>query len=59
MNNLHLIQWHDDEDKGVHCSLTAARNYAFIISDLCCENYGIALLPNRHCPAGWFYFVVN
>ena len=44
-------QWHDDEDKGVHCSLTIARNYAFIISDLCCENYGIALLPNRHCPA--------
>ena len=46
-----FVQWHDEEDKGVHCSLTIARNYAYTISDLCCDSYKISLLPNRHCPA--------
>ena len=33
------------------CSLTRVRNYAYTISDMCCEHYGLSLLPNRHVPA--------
>ncbi|XP_032783335.1 protein maelstrom homolog [Daphnia magna] len=44
-------QWHVDEDNVTFCSLTRVKNYAYTISDLCCENYDLSLLPNRHCPA--------
>ena len=46
-----VVQWHVEEDNVTFCSLTRVRNYAYTISDLCCEYYGLALLPNRHCPA--------
>jgi len=44
-------QWHYDEDRSQHCSLTAVRRYAYVISDMCCSHYQLKLLPNRHCPA--------
>lgn len=40
-----------DEDNVTFCSLTRVKNYAYTISDLCCENYDLSLLSNRHCPA--------
>ena len=46
-----VAQWHKTEDNETFCSLTRVRNYAYTISDLCCEFYDLALLPNRHCPA--------
>lgn len=45
------MKWHCDEDRTAYCSLAIARNYAYVISDLCCEHYGVQLLPDRHCPA--------
>jgi hypothetical protein len=52
-NNLNYViaQWHVDEDNVTFCSLTRVRNYAYTISDLCCEYYDLSLLPNRHCPS--------
>lgn len=44
-------QWHLDEDRSSHCSLTAVKRYAFVISDYCCKHFGLRLLPNRHVPA--------
>lgn len=46
-----LQQWHEDEDNVTFCSLTRVKNYAYTISDMCCEHYGLSLLPNRHVPA--------
>lgn len=48
---IYFLKWHEDEDRTKYCSLSIVRNYAYIISDMCCEHYGLRLLPNRHCPA--------
>lgn len=44
-------QWHEDQDNVTFCSLTRVRNYAYTISDMCCDYYGLTLLPNHHVPA--------
>ena len=49
--NNFLQQWHEEEDNVTFCSLTKVKNYAYTISDMCCEHYDLALLPNRHVPA--------
>ena len=46
-----FIQWHEEDDNVKYCSLNRVRNYAYIISDLCCECYNLSLLSGRHVPA--------
>ncbi len=44
-------RFHDEVDRQTHCSCTAVRNWAYIISDTACQFYDVDLIPGRHLPA--------
>ncbi|XP_067011468.1 protein maelstrom homolog [Anabrus simplex] len=43
-------QFHDMKDSAQYCSLSIVKRWCFLISDHCCQDVGVALIPGSHVP---------